>query len=228
MVCAGLVHGTSGLGFPRSRRRSSRSSSGSRLPSSSCCRTATVVIVSIVAGGVGARDTARLVAYAALHVFRCLGRDTCFHRVRPGAAHASSRLDHPRVSLGLDSIGRAQWAMLKRRPHAFAVGFGFLGGLFEGSVNISVVPLFIYFLSLDSRRVRSSRHSICASARRKPRSSVHLWLPPVCRSRCGCRRYRCAARSAGMSLAGTRIGHGSRRQPTGAGSSRLCSPWQAC
>lgn len=50
--------------------------------------------------------------------------------------------------LGLDSIGRARWPILERHPHAFAMLFGFCGGIFDSSVNVSAPPLLIYFLSL--------------------------------------------------------------------------------
>jgi uncharacterized membrane protein YfcA len=50
--------------------------------------------------------------------------------------------------LGLDWIGLGDFPMIRRHRHKSGVLFGFLGGLFEGSVNIAAPPLLVYFLSL--------------------------------------------------------------------------------
>lgn len=50
--------------------------------------------------------------------------------------------------LGLDWIGRGESELIRSHRHKSGILFGFLGGLFEGSVNIAAPPLLIYFLSL--------------------------------------------------------------------------------
>ncbi len=52
------------------------------------------------------------------------------------------------IYLGLDRLGHGESVLMRRHPHKFGAVFGFLGGFFEGSVNIAAPPLLIYFLSL--------------------------------------------------------------------------------
>jgi uncharacterized membrane protein YfcA len=148
VVCAGLVHGMLGLGFPLVATPLISLVIGIKaaiviivLP------TLTVVIVSIVAGG-SVRETLRDWWRMPLFMFFGALVGTRVFIVFDPAPLTFLLALIILAYLGLDSIGRAQWPMLKRKPHAYAVVFGFLGGLFEGSVNISAPPLLIYFLSL--------------------------------------------------------------------------------
>ena len=52
------------------------------------------------------------------------------------------------VYLGLDWLGKGESMLMRKHRHKFGAVFGFLGGVFEGSVNVAAPPLLIYFLSL--------------------------------------------------------------------------------
>lgn len=147
VVCAGVVHGTLGLGFPLVATPLVSLVTGIKVAIVLIVPpTLVVVIVSIVAGGSWGqtlRDWWRMPVW--MFVGALVGT-----RVFILFDPAPLTLFLALVMLGylaLDSIGRGQFALLARHPHAFAVLFGFLGGFFEGAVNISAPPLLIYFLS---------------------------------------------------------------------------------
>jgi uncharacterized membrane protein YfcA len=52
------------------------------------------------------------------------------------------------IYLGLDWIGRGESKLIRAHPRKAGSFFGFMSGLFEGSVNIAAPPLLVYFLSL--------------------------------------------------------------------------------
>lgn len=53
------------------------------------------------------------------------------------------------IYLSLDSLGRTEWAVVKRNERAFAPLSGFAAGMFEGTANIAAPPLIILYLSLN-------------------------------------------------------------------------------
>lgn len=144
---AGLVHGTLGLGFPIVATPLVALVTGIKpaivlvVPP-----TLAVVIASIVAGGSVVqtlRDWWRMPVWMFLGALVGTRVFILFDPAPLTLLLALVML----VYLALDAIGRAQFALLRRHPHAFAALFGLLGGFFEGAVNVSAPPLLVYFLS---------------------------------------------------------------------------------
>jgi len=145
---AGLVHGTLGLGFPLVATPLISLATGIKtaivlvVPP-----TLAVVIAAIVAGG-GFLPTLRDWWRMPFWMFAgAIAGTQLFIWIDPAPLTLLLALAIF-VWLGLDWIGRGQLALLRRHPHRSGVLFGFLGGVFEGSVNIAAPPLLIYFLSL--------------------------------------------------------------------------------
>jgi len=148
VACAGLVHGTLGLGFPLIATPLISLVTGIKaaivliVPP-----TLAVVIVAIVVGGTFAqtvRDWWRM----PLWMFAgALVGTQMFILIDPAPLTLMLALVIL-VYLGLDWIGRARWPLVGRHRHKSGLAFGFLGGVFEGSVNIAAPPLLIYFLSV--------------------------------------------------------------------------------
>jgi len=148
IAVAGLVHGTLGFGFPLVATPLIALATGIKtaiilvVPP-----TLAVVIAAIVAGG---PFLATLREWWRMPLWMFAGAYTgtrLFIAIDPAPLTLLLALAIL-VYLGLDSIGRGQWAIVRRHRHSSGVLFGFLGGLFEGSVNIAAPPLLIYFLSL--------------------------------------------------------------------------------
>lgn len=148
VACAGLVHGTLGLGFPLvatpliALATDIKTAIVLVVPP-----TLVVVIVAIVAGGSLAQTLRAWWRMPLALAFGILVGTRLFLFFDPAPLTLLLALVIV-VYLGLDSIGRGQWALIGRHPHAFAFAFGFLGGVFEGAVNISAPPLLVYFLSM--------------------------------------------------------------------------------
>lgn len=148
VACAGLVHGTLGLGFPLVATPLISLVTGIKaaivlivVP------TLFVVVVSIAAGGGFVRtlrDWWRMPLWAFCGALVGTRLFILFDPAPLTLLLAFVILGY----LGLDSIGRGRSALLARHPHAFGLLFGFLGGVFEGAVNIAAPPLLVYFLSL--------------------------------------------------------------------------------
>jgi len=148
IACAGLVHGTLGLGFPLVATPLISLVTGIKtaivvvVPP-----TLAVVIAAILAGGSflpTVRDWWRMPLWMFVGA---LAGTQLFIVIDPAPLTlllAAAIL----VWLGLDWLGRGQYALLREHPHKSGLVFGFLGGLFEGSVNIAAPPLLIYFLSV--------------------------------------------------------------------------------
>ena len=145
---AGLVHGTLGLGFPLVATPLISFVTGIKtavilvVPP-----TLAVVVAAIVAGGpflATVREWWRMPlwmlagAYAGTRLFIVID---------PAPLTLLLALAIL-VYLGLDWIGRGESAVIRRHRHESGALFGFLGGLFEGSVNIAAPPLLVYYLSL--------------------------------------------------------------------------------
>jgi uncharacterized membrane protein YfcA len=145
---AGLVHGTLGFGFPLVATPLIALVTGIKtavilvVPP-----TLAVVIAAIVAGGPflpTLRDWWRMPFWMLLGAY---AGTRLFIAIDPAPLTlllACAILTY----LGLDWIGRGESQTVRRHRHASGTLFGFLGGLFEGSVNIAAPPLLIYFLSL--------------------------------------------------------------------------------
>lgn len=52
------------------------------------------------------------------------------------------------VYLNLDRLGRAEWPLIRERQRPFALLFGVLAGLSEGTANVAAPPLVIFYLAL--------------------------------------------------------------------------------
>ncbi|MCC6532101.1 MAG: sulfite exporter TauE/SafE family protein [Burkholderiales bacterium] len=148
IACAGLVHGTLGLGFPLVATPLVSLVTGIKtaivlvVPP-----TLAVVIAAIVAGGPflsSVREWWRMPLWMLLGAF---AGTRLFILIDPAPLTlllAAAIM----IYLGLDWIGRGESPAIGRHRHKSGMLFGFLGGLFEGSVNIAAPPLLIYFLSL--------------------------------------------------------------------------------
>ena len=145
---AGLVHGTLGLGFPLVATPLISLVTGIKtavvlvVPP-----TLAVVIAAIVAGG---PFLAILRQWWRMPLWMLLGAYTgtqLFIVIDPAPLTLLLALGIL-LYLGLDWIGRGESQVIRRHRHKSGVLFGFLGGLFEGSVNIASPPLLVYFLSL--------------------------------------------------------------------------------
>jgi uncharacterized membrane protein YfcA len=51
--------------------------------------------------------------------------------------------------LNLDRISRGDWPLVRRHERVFAPLAGVAGGIFEGTVNVAVPPLIIFYLALE-------------------------------------------------------------------------------
>jgi uncharacterized protein len=51
--------------------------------------------------------------------------------------------------LNLDRLGRTDWTFVREHRHLFAVLFGVLGGLSEGTANVAAPPLIVYYFALN-------------------------------------------------------------------------------
>ncbi|MPZ47390.1 MAG: TSUP family transporter [Betaproteobacteria bacterium] len=145
---AGLVHGTLGLGFPLvatpliSLVTDIKTAVVLVVPP-----TLAVVIVAIVAGGsffATVREWWRMPLWALLGAYA----GTQLFIVIDPAPLTLLLAFAIIVYLGLDWIGRGESQLIRTHRHKAGALFGFLGGLFDGSVNIAAPPLLIYFLSL--------------------------------------------------------------------------------
>ncbi|MDH5534130.1 MAG: sulfite exporter TauE/SafE family protein [Betaproteobacteria bacterium] len=52
------------------------------------------------------------------------------------------------VYLNLDRLGRTEWPVIRERHQLFALAFGFLAGLSEGTANVAAPPLVVFYLAL--------------------------------------------------------------------------------
>jgi hypothetical protein len=52
------------------------------------------------------------------------------------------------VYLQQDRLRRLDWSWIARAPEAAGIGFGLVGGILSGAVNVSAPPLIIYFMTL--------------------------------------------------------------------------------
>jgi uncharacterized membrane protein YfcA len=145
---AGLVHGMLGLGFPLVATPLISLVTGIKtavvlvVPP-----TLAVVIAAIVAGGpflATVREWWRMPLWALLGAY---AGTQLFIVIEPAPLTLLLALAIF-VYLGLDWIGRGESQLIRTHRHKAGSLFGFLGGLFEGSVNIAAPPLLIYFLSL--------------------------------------------------------------------------------
>ncbi|MCC7080618.1 MAG: sulfite exporter TauE/SafE family protein [Burkholderiales bacterium] len=145
---AGLVHGTLGLGFPLVATPLISFVTGVKtavvlvVPP-----TLAVIIAAIVAGGpffATVREWWRMPLWALLGAYT----GTQLFIVIDPAPLTLLLAFAIAVYLGLDWIGRGESELIRTHRHKAGMLFGFLGGLFEGSVNIAAPPLLIYFLSL--------------------------------------------------------------------------------
>lgn len=148
VACAGLVHGTLGLGFPLVATPLIALVTGIKTAVVLIVApTLVVVIVAIVAGGSFAqtlRDWWRMPLWVACGALAGTHLFIAFDPAPLTLLLALVIL----VYLVLDSLGRGQSALLARHRHAFGMLFGFLGGAFDGAVNIAAPPLLVYFLSI--------------------------------------------------------------------------------
>jgi len=53
------------------------------------------------------------------------------------------------VSVNLNRLKKLDWSFLKRHRRLSEAGFGLIGGILSGTVNVSVPPLAIYFIGLE-------------------------------------------------------------------------------
>jgi uncharacterized membrane protein YfcA len=53
------------------------------------------------------------------------------------------------VYLQQERLRRLDWSWIARAPRSAGVGFGLLGGLLSGAVNVAAPPLIIYFMTLE-------------------------------------------------------------------------------
>jgi uncharacterized membrane protein YfcA len=145
---AGLVHGTLGLGFPMVATPLIALVTGIKaavilvVPP-----TLAVVIAAIVAGG---PLVASLREWWRMPLWMLLGAFTGTQLFIAIDASVLTLLLAVGILfyLGLDWIGRGESPLIRRHRHKFGMLFGFLAGLFEGSVNIAAPPLLVYYLSL--------------------------------------------------------------------------------
>jgi len=148
IACAGLVHGTLGLGFPLVATPLIALVTGIKSAVVLVVApTLVVVIVAIVAGGSFVqtiRDWWRMPFWVAAGALTGTQLFIVFDPAPLTLLLAVVIL----VYLALDSMGRGRSALVARHPHAFGMLFGFLGGVFDGAVNIAAPPLLIYFLSI--------------------------------------------------------------------------------
>lgn len=147
VACAGLVHGTLGLGFPIVATPLVALVTGIKpaivlvVPP-----TLVVVILSVVAGGSVVqtlRDWWRMPVWMFVGAMAGTRVFILFDPAPLTLLLALVMLGY----LALDSMGRGQSALVRRHPHAFAALFGSLGGFCEGAVNVSAPPLLVYFMS---------------------------------------------------------------------------------
>jgi uncharacterized membrane protein YfcA len=145
---AGLVHGTLGLGFPLvatpliSLVTDVKTAVVLVVPP-----TLAVLIVAMVAGGsflATLREWWRMPLWALLGAY---AGTQLFIVIDPAPLTLLLALAIG-VYLSLDWIGRGESQLMQAHRHKAGALFGFLGGLFDGSVNIASPPLLIYFLSL--------------------------------------------------------------------------------
>lgn len=145
---AGLVHGTLGLGFPLVATPLVSLVTGIKtavilvVPP-----TLAVIVAAIVAGGpflATVREWWRMPAWAFIGAY---AGTQLFIVIDPAPLTLLLALAIL-IYLGLDWIGRGESQLIRRHRHKAGTLFGFLGGLFDGSVNIAAPPLLIYFLSL--------------------------------------------------------------------------------
>jgi uncharacterized membrane protein YfcA len=145
---AGLVHGTLGLGFPLvATPLISLVSDVKTAVVLVVPPTLAVVIAAIVAGGpflATIREWWRMPLWALLGAYT---GTQLFIVIDPAPLTLLLALAIS-IYLGLDWIGRGESQLIRAHRHKAGTLFGFLGGLFEGSVNIAAPPLLIYFLSL--------------------------------------------------------------------------------
>jgi uncharacterized membrane protein YfcA len=148
IALAGLVHGTLGLGFPLVATPLIALATGIKpaivlvvLP------TLAVVIAAILAGGGFGRTLRDWWRMPLSMMAGALAGTQLFIVIDPAPLTLLLALAIL-IWLGLDRIGRGQFGWVRGHPHAAGSLFGFLGGVFEGSVNIAAPPLLIYFLSL--------------------------------------------------------------------------------
>ena len=148
IACAGLVHGILGLGFPLVATPLIALATGIKtaivlvVPP-----TLAVVIAAILAGGPfqqTLRDWWRMPLWMC---FGALAGTSLFIVIDPAPLTLLLAIALL-IWLGLDWIGRGEYALLRVHRHKSGMVFGFLGGVFEGSVNIAAPPLLVYFLSV--------------------------------------------------------------------------------
>src|SRR3954468_20406189 len=53
------------------------------------------------------------------------------------------------VYLQQERLRRLDWSFILRSPRAAGIGFGLVGGILSGAVNVAAPPLIIYFMTLQ-------------------------------------------------------------------------------
>src|SRR5262245_48288287 len=148
LAAAGLVHGTLGLGFPLVATP--------LIALITDIKTAVVLVapatwvVVIAAIVIGGPFLQTLRDWWRMPIWMVLGSlSGTYVFIRTDAAPLTLLLALAiLVYLGLDRIGRGESQLMKDHRHSFGAVFGYLGGFFEGAVNIAAPPLLIYFLAL--------------------------------------------------------------------------------
>jgi uncharacterized membrane protein YfcA len=57
------------------------------------------------------------------------------------------------IYLQQDRLRRLDWSFIARAPRRAGIGFGLVGGILSGAVNVAAPPLIIYFMTLGLRPV---------------------------------------------------------------------------
>jgi uncharacterized membrane protein YfcA len=54
------------------------------------------------------------------------------------------------IYLNLDRLGRTHWPAMARHRHAYALVFGVMAGVSEGTANVAAPPLIVYYLGIGA------------------------------------------------------------------------------
>ena len=148
IACAGLVHGTLGLGFPLVATPLISLATDIKTAIVLVVAPTLAVVIAAILNGGGFRRT--LYDWWRMPIWMFAGAlvgTSLFVTIDPAPLTLLLALAIL-IWLALDWFGRSQLGLLQRHPTVSGMVFGFLGGVFEGSVNIAAPPLLIYFLSL--------------------------------------------------------------------------------
>ena len=148
IALAGLVQGALGLGFPIVATP--------LIAFVSDIRTAVIdvllpyvatVLVSVLRGG-PLKPTLKRFGMMPVYDFIGAAVGTRLFVEYPGFPFALLLAAMLLVYLNLDRLGRTDWPVMRRHERAFAVLFGFLAGLSEGTANVAAPPLIVFYLGL--------------------------------------------------------------------------------